>query len=962
MKEYMFRMQSRSICFLLCVVAIALLISSCGGGGGRKFTAGERHAADSIVRSAKGLEGLDSLIKAMDKRGDKLGQMVALREKGKLLRNESQFAAALTAHSDGLRLAEQTGDTLEQVQALNNIGTDYRRMGILDMAQRYHYGAWMMAKECSDTSRVAKKNRVVSLNGLANVYLTTNNLSRADSALRLALAGETELGSLTGQAINYANLGSIFEQRNQNDSAWAYYRKSMELNQKDGNTLGIALCHTYFGDMHKKAHDYDAALKEYQQSYAIMADSKDNWHALNSLFALATVYELKGDNGEARKYLDRAKRVAQDIKSNEHLAEIYRLYYKMYKRQGDYRSALSYHEMASAMEDSLVDVDKMNRMQNTSLDMERGRQDRLMAEANDRLSQEQTVRHVGYIVFVIVVVLMGAFIATLIHARRVRAKSHRALRKLNDMRETFFRNITHEFRTPLTVILGLSHDLQQPGVDADEAQDMGKTIERQGQRMLRLINQLLDISKIRSEIGTPDWRNGNIVAYITMIVEAYTSYANRLGIKLEIVAKEKEIDTDFVPDYVSKVVGNLLSNALKFTETGGTVSVRLWQADWQLHIDVADTGRGIPKKSLPHIFEEFYQSDNVEDGVGTGVGLALVHQIVLTLSGTITVDSAEGRGTTFHIALPIRRSSATPAIGKEMESQKPTMADESSPTGDKPEAKTAAGEAPRVLVVEDNADIAAFIGKRLDDKYQVEYAQDGKQGLEKAHEWMPDVIVTDLMMPQMDGLELCRRIRADELTSHIPIIVVTARVSDAERVEGLKAGADAYLTKPFNSEELQTRVEMLLEQRRQLREKFAKALENEMKQPNLNSQSSILNPQSSTLNPQITEADRRFLNKVTDSIYLMLNSRKSVDVGAVASQLCMSYGQFNRKLSALTGYTPAQYIQRMKIKRAQRMLVAHPELGFNDVAERCGFSDYSNFVRAFKNVCGMTPTQYVRQE
>lgn len=955
MKENSLPMYTKTANILsLCIVAAMLVVSSCGGGNGRKFTSQERHVTDSIVKSAKNMNQLDSLLKTMSDNGDKLGQIVALREKGKQLRNENQFSAALAVHGDGLRLAEQTGDTIEQVQALNNIGTDYRRMGILDMAQRYHYGAWMMAKECDDTTYIAKKNRVVSLNGLANVYLTTNNLNRADSALRLALAGETELGSLTGQAINYANLGSIFEKRGQYDSAWVYYRKSMEQNQKDGNSLGIALCHTYFGDMHKRTHDYDAALKEYEQAYAIMENSKDNWHALNSLIALANVYQLKNDNAKAKQLLDKAKQVAVKIKSNEHLAEIYRIYYNMYKRQGDYRSALSYYELATAMDDSLVDMDKMNRIQNISLDMERGRQDRLMAEANDKLSHEQTTRHTGYVVFVIVVALMGAFIGMLIHARRVRAKSHKALKRLNNVREVFFRNITHEFRTPLTVILGLSHDLQQPNLAANETQDMGKTIERQGQRMLRLINQLLDISKIRSEIGTPDWRNGNIVAYIAMIVETYTSYANNLGIKLELTAREKDIETDFVPEYMNKVVDNLLSNALKFTQPNGTVSVNLWQADRRLHIDVADTGRGIPADSLPHIFDEFYQSDNIDGNMGTGVGLALVHQIVVTLGGTITVDSTVGNGTTFHIALPMRNKGLTPALSKDDENLKPTVAVETEGEFRTSDADNSNSEAERILVVEDNVDIANFIGKRLDSKYQVEYASNGKIGLEKAREWMPDVIITDLMMPEIDGLELCRRIRNDELTSHIPIIVVTAKVSEAERVEGLKAGADAYLTKPFNSDELLTRVEMLIEQRKALRHKYAQALESEMTKSSKS--------QSSTSDTQITEVDRRFLFKVTDSVYLMLNNQKNVDVGAVASQLCMSYGQFNRKLSALTGYTPAQYIQRIKVKKAQRMLTAHPELGFNIVAERCGFSDYSNFVRAFKNVCGMTPTQYVRQD
>lgn len=946
----------------LCAVAAVLCISSCGGGRGRTFTDEERRATDSIVKSVRDIAGLDSLYADMKARGDVLGETVVLREKGKLLRNESRFAAALSTHGDGLRMAEQAGDTIEQVQALNNMGTDYRRMGILDMAQRYHYGAWMLAKEYSGMSFTAKKNRVVSLNGLANVYLTSNNFVRADSVLRMALEGEEELGSFTGQAINYANLGSVYEHRGDIDSAWVCYRKSMELNKKDSNMLGVALCHTSFGDLYKKERNYDNALQEYEKAYDIMSDSKDEWHTLNSLIALANVYELKGDNAKMKEYLDRSERMAKSIKSNEHLADIYKLYYELYKRKGDYRTALSYHELAGALEDSVMDMDKVNRIQNTTLALERDRQDRLMAEANNRLSQEQTTRRLGYVVFIIVVVLMGGFIAMLIHARRVRTRSHRALKKLNNMREAFFTNITHEFRTPLTVILGLGHDLQQPETTTEEAQDMGLTIERQGQRMLRLINQLLDISKIKSEIGTPDWRNGNIVAYIGMIVETYTGYAGRLGIKLQFIARDKEVDMDFVPGYVSKLIGNLLSNAFKFTSRYGSVDVSLWRIERQLFIDVADTGKGIPAESLPHIFDEFYQADNSGEGIGTGVGLALVYQIVKSLGGTVSVDSTVGKGTTFHIALPIRKNELTPPLDNEAQSdaKMPVDVADDKPKRLKGNAKPLSGkdgtnEAQRVLVVEDNSDIAAFIGKRLKDKYMVEYASNGKKGLKKAHDWMPDIIITDLMMPEMDGLELCRQIRSDEFTSHIPIIVVTAKVTEAERIEGLKAGADAYLAKPFNSDELKTRVEMLLEQRRSLRKKFAKELEKGMEKP------TALGSQPSAAAYQLSDVDRRFLNRVTDYIYLALNGKKTVDVNEVASRVCMSYGQFNRKLSALTGYTPAQYIQRMKIKMAQRMLATHPEMEFNEVAERCGFSDYSNFVRAFRNVSGVTPTQFVRK-
>ena len=249
---------------------------------------------------------------------------------------------------------------------------------------------------------------------------------------------------------------------------------------------------------------------------------------------------------------------------------------------------------------------------------------------------------------------------------------------------------------------------------------MGKTIERHGKRMLRLINQLLDISKIRSVIGEPEWKNGNIVAYVSMIVETFEEYARKRDIKLQFISRESEIDTAFVPDYINKLMDNLLSNALKFTPVQGKVNVSMWRDGGRLRIDVSDTGRGIPKQSLPHIFEEFYQADNIDGRTGTGVGLALVNQIVRQLDGTITVESTEGKGTAFHIVLPIKNKVSAPLEDTVNMKHFTTSFEEQMEVSSNPLNGTGEvnGEA-SILIVEDNADVAAYIGKRLGEKYNV---------------------------------------------------------------------------------------------------------------------------------------------------------------------------------------------------------------------------------------------------
>ena len=845
-----------------------------------KVSEAERKAQDSIVSSVSRLDSLVALQKRMEHEGNLLGSIVAYRELGKRVRDDSQFDDALRFHSEGLTQAEALGDTLEVVQALNNIGTDYRRMGVLDLAQDYHYRAWTICREYSDTSYTARKSRVVSLNGLGNIYLTLGNYERADSALRLALEGERELNSPLGQAINYANLGSIFRHRGMNDSAWAYFRKSMELNRRVNSTLGISLCHTYFGSMYEQAHQYDKAKAEYEKAYRLMEASDDKWHSLNTLIALAGIDMATGDDGKALARLEQAKRVADEIKSHEHLAEIYTLYYKIYKREGKYSAALAAHETAQAMRDSVVDMEKMNRIQNAGLFVER---------------------------------------------------NHLALKALSRMRENFFTNITHEFRTPLTVILGLSQELQKDS--QEQVRQRAATIERQGQGLLTLINQLLDISKIKSQVGNLDWRNGSITTYVSMMVDTYREYARSRNIDLQLYVKEP-VTMDFVPDYVHKVFGNLLSNAFKFTPEYGKVNVSLWRAGDILHVEVGDTGEGMDEETVANAFNPFYQGESDSKNIGTGVGLAIVKQVVDAVHGQISIESEVGQGTTFHIEVPVtnvceNRLAEAKAAGTIVQPTAEQELNDSDGTDDQC----------TILVIEDNRDIAAYIGNLLAGRYSVAYATDGEDGLQKAIDLVPDLIITDLMMPGMDGLELCRRVRADNVVNHIPIVIVTAKVSEQERIEGIEAGADAYLAKPFNVDELRSMVERLLDRQRALRSKYSDNADTANKE---------------TTEVKLTDAERRFLAKTVDYIYLLLD-KQQLDVNSLADKLCMSSRQFHRKIVAITGSSPSSFMLKIKMKRARHLLETDQRMSIDEIALSCGFEHTSSFYHAFRKTYGVTP-------
>ncbi len=925
------------------LIVACLLVSSCQQRDTVTFTVAERQAADSLVRATQDIDSLARLQARLEREGDLLGSIVALIVLGDKFRNESDFDKALTTHSEGLKQAETILDTLEWVQALNNVGTDYRRMGILDIAQEYHYQAWSLCKVTTDTSFVAIKNQAKSLNGLGNIYLTLGNYERADSALRKALLVEQQLGSMVGVAINYANLGSIFEHRGEIDSAWTYYRYSMDANQKAGSTLGIALCHSYFGSLYEQAHQYYKAAQEYEAGYQLMRDSKDEWHKLNLLVALASVHNATRDDAKMLQYLDQARSSAEKIEDTEHLADIYTLYYQYYKRLGDWHAALEAYEQATEMKQSILDMDKFNRMQNTSLNIERNIQNKKMNEAKIKLEHERAERRVENITFTVIALLLLGSLGFFLYIQRILRRSHKKLKRMSSMRENFFTNITHEFRTPLTIILGVSQELQQE--ESEEIKERAESIERQGQGLLTLINQLLDISKIKSSVGDSRSCRGNVTAHIAMIVDSYRDYAHSRDIELTYLPQD-QVEMTFVPDYVNKVFNNLLSNAFKFTPPQGKISITLWRVDDSLHIDVTDTGHGMDSETVEHAFEPFYQAEGDSKYIGTGIGLALVHQIVKASKGQITLESKLGEGTTFHIIVPI--------IDDQTVSQQVIPKVTNTPLlphleADLQDSECEQDEPCRMLIIEDNHDIAHYIGSQFEDHYSVFYATDGAEGFKRAVELVPDIIITDLMMPGLNGLDLCRQIRSNEIVNHIPIIVVTAKVSEEERIKGIEAGADAYLTKPFNTTELRMQVEKLLDSRRTLRQKFAQTVIKRQEED-----------KSET--SKLEEADITFLTKVSTIVNQQISKNKDTNVEEIAASLYMSSRQLYRKLKALTGYAPSAYILRLKIRKACELMDQDTEMSLTDIACQSGFDTYPNFSRSFKSICEISPSKYRDQK
>lgn len=530
------------------------------------------------------------------------------------------------------------------------------------------------------------------------------------------------------------------------------------------------------------------------------------------------------------------------------------------------------------------------------------------------------------------------------------------LQEIDRMKSRFFANISHEFRTPLTLVLGPIEKLLAGIQNTDHKNELN-IMQRNAMRLQRLISQLLDLSKLEAGGMTLQLAEKNIVELIRQYTQSFESLAKHKGIELKFSAEKENLIAFVDRDKIEKILNNLLSNAFKFTNEGGLVEVAVGYSNDTTKTDsvysdlivikVSDTGIGIPPIRIGKIFDRFYQVDDSQkrEHEGTGIGLALTRELVELHGGEITVESEIGKGTMFTVYLPLRKSEVgdrkpdTEYVASDdlqiPSSQFPIV--ENTYNDAFPSSVSALGS-PLILIVEDNPDMRAYIRGRLDEYYKIIEAEDGQQGFDKAKENIPDLIISDIMMPIMDGFELCEKLKTDERTSHIPLILLTARAESEDRIEGLQTGADDYLIKPFDAKELQVRVKNLIEQRIKLRKRFFKEI--------------VFGSQEISIDSPDDQFIKRLFNICQQHI-----TETDFNVDILGKEAGMSRSQLHRKLKGLTGQSATEFIKTLRLKRAA-LLIAESHENISKIAYEVGFNSLSYFNKSFKELFGRTPSDF----
>jgi signal transduction histidine kinase/DNA-binding response OmpR family regulator len=527
---------------------------------------------------------------------------------------------------------------------------------------------------------------------------------------------------------------------------------------------------------------------------------------------------------------------------------------------------------------------------------------------------------------------------------------------LDHLKSRFFANISHEFRTPLTLIIGPIEDLMQDK-NAQKFKEPLQYIHRNSKRLLQLINQLLDLSRL--DVGNYEVNTSreDIIPFVKQIVHSFSSMAHRKNILLETEIDPRlknELRNEltrfyFDEDIFEKILYNLLSNAFKFTPEDGNIIVSICLSENNLlELRVEDTGMGIPSEKLPFIFDRFYQADDSykRQYEGTGIGLSLVKELVELHKGTITVKSSLNNQTTFSCYFPfnkkiLSKKAAAKIVTKQntgsfaaKEFPKETIGEENENSESENTIDIAK---PTVLVVDDQLDVRKYICDKLAETYTVIEAKNGKEGFESAKQHIPDLVISDVMMPKMDGFELCKLLKTDDFTSHVPVILLTARAEDVDKLTGLETGADAYLIKPFNSKELLLRVHNLIELRNKLRKKFSGKL--------------LVKPSEIT----VTSQDSQFMQRLLETVEKHIDDEK-FSVEELGREVGMSPSQINRKLKAIINQSASAFIRSVRMERAMELL-KNDQATIAEVAYETGFSEPAYFSRVFKNHFGYSPSE-----
>ncbi|WP_170069411.1 tetratricopeptide repeat protein [Spirosoma pollinicola] len=889
--------------------------------------------------------------------------------------SQGQYQQAIQLANKALPYFEKLNDQNGLSSVYSNIGLSLRALGDFSQATSYYFKSLRASEKAGDLGGVAKTYN--------NIGIVFKYQEKYDHALYYYWQSFRKSAGVDprNQAGALANIGVIYQLKKDNLKAITYLIQARNRFAALNEPMGLVICDNDLGETYCRIKQYDKAETTVQRALQAATRLSYTPGIVSSLLSLGEIRLQTGRAAESFDFFNKALPMVETVKQQAGRLRTYKGLATAHAQTGEYAKAYQFQSKWVALKDSAFNEESIKKIAGVQAEYQ---SEKKQAEI-ELLKKDQQVDRLwrntvgaGLLAALIIAGLVvsrqrlkirndqvlltqGKVVAEKNQQLEVQTQllesqaivlttQAQQLQELDEAKTRFFTNVTHEFRTPLTLIIGtLSEKLH--GL-ADKAETVIRRTEvtvmyRNAERLLQLINQLLDLSKLESGQLHLHLQTDDVKPLLNVVTALFSSTAEQRNIRLSVQLSPERLLVSHDADQLEKVVTNLLSNAFKFTPDGGEITVQAEpiQVDDAafVQITVDDSGMGIAAEQTDKVFERFYQgaSPRMDRQPGTGVGLSLVKEIVELHKGTITIDSKPGAGARFVVLLPVAGPETVTASSPTGRPQSAnhivsvTIQDQLSAAAPLDKGRT---NQPLLLIVEDNDDVRTFIRNLMQSTYQVLESENGRAGLKLAQEQLPDLIISDWMMPDMDGIELCHRIKTDERTSHIPFVLLTALSTQDKRLTGLQTGADDYLTKPFDARELLIRSRNLIDTRRQLHERFKREIR--------------IQPKEITA----TSADEKFMARVMTIVETNLGNA-DFSAEQFGQEVGLSRMQLHRKLVGLTGVAASDFMRLMRLKRAAQHLEGRTG-SVSEIAYGVGFNSLSYFAKCFREQFGMLPTDY----
>lgn len=775
---------------------------------------------------------------------------------------------------------------------------------------------------------------------LGNVYL---ELKDYDSAEEYYLKANKEFEKMPGAAgtfyFNTTNvfLGQVYLHKGQLEKADKLLSKTLLFYEEIKEERTVAEINNYLGLISLENGNLEKAETYFQNALNFQKKNDYNLEAAQSSLQLGKLNIKKGKSAEAITFLKSALNFNSEIKNGALNENVHSLLAEAFAMQGNYKAAFSSSQIAKKINDSIQlaqSAEKIKEIEGIYQTESRDKEIALLTTKN-ALSEQQKKNQRNMIWGILaIIIIAGVFLFFLFRNRQKTAKK---LQELDTAKSTFFANISHEFRTPLTLIKGpLEDHLNSKKLLPIEHKNL-KSALRNTQRLKDLVDQLLALAKLESGNLKLNVQRGNMPKFINTQAEAFSFSCDEKNISFTVDVKKDEIEDWFDQDVLEKILFNLMGNAIKYTPENGFIKLIGERKTEKFEISVANSGNYIPLDQQQKIFKRFYQTHIKNPG--TGIGLALTKDLVEIHHGSISVKSEQNGNTEFKIVLPINKNAFEESQIFYEDIQKENV--ENIPALEKLVEKEIVlpEDAPVILVIDDNKDIRDYVSSIFENTYIVHTANNGKEGFAMAVEHIPDIVISDVMMPEEDGFTFTKKLKEHQLTSHIPVILLTAKSQITSKLEAMGIGADAYITKPFNSQLLKATAENLIENRRKLQQRF--------------SQEVILMPKDIS----VSSADEQFLERLQKVLDKNITD-SDFTIEEFGSEMGVSRMQLHRKLKALTGQSASEFLRTQRLKLALKLL-QEKKISISEVGYTVGFNDPSYFTKCFKQEFGSAPSEYI---